>query len=201
MIEVQEQIDLDAPIDVVWSLLRSPEAVVQCIPGAALTEARAGGTYSGTLTVAFGPTKVRFQGEVALEYEDGTHLCRASSRGRDQRGMSHATGTGIFSLQPAAKGTTLLVTGGFNLTGPLSPFAKSGGRVVLRALLSEFAAQLTALIRARDNATSGLGAGAVASPASPTVSPPPRADSLSVWRLIASILGQAMRRFTRTTNR
>lgn len=201
MIEVQERIDIDAPIDVVWSVLRSPETVVQCIPGAALTESREDGTYVGTLTVAFGPTKVKFQGEVALEYEDSKHLCRASSRGRDQRGMSNATGTGVFSLEPSGNGTTLQVSGGFNLTGPLAPFAKSGGPVVLRTLLSEFTKQLSALIRVRDDSTSDRD-GDETAVHTLTPHPPSReTNSLSVWRLIAGIVREWLRIFTRTTNR
>jgi carbon monoxide dehydrogenase subunit G len=130
MISVDERVLVDAPIDAVWSHLREPAGIVQCIPGAALSEERADGSYLGTLTVAFGPTRVKFQGAVALEYRTEEYLCRAKSRGRDQRGLSNAIGEGVFSLEPAGSATTLHVSGSFALTGPLAPFAKTGGHSV-----------------------------------------------------------------------
>lgn len=203
MIGIKEQVQIDAPIDVVWSYLREPEGIVQCIPGAALSEARADGTYLGTMTVAFGPTRVKFQGEVALEYGPEPYLCRAKSRGRDQRGMSNATGEGVFSLEDAGQVTTLHVTGTFALTGPLAPFAKSGGPVVVRTLLGEFSRQLSALASA-DSSTEAapdqVGQSAITEavpalqPASQVQpSPPARAESMSAGRLILGVIKEWLR--------
>lgn len=51
---------------VVWDLLSDPRAVVGCVPGAALGEEHEDGTFDGTLTVEFAPTKVTFVPELKL---------------------------------------------------------------------------------------------------------------------------------------
>lgn len=207
MIKVTEQVEIAAPIDAVWSYLGSPEQIVKCIPGAALSQDNGNGNFQGSLTISFGPTRVAFHGDVGLEYEQENHICRAKARGRDQRGMSNAMGSGVFTLSPAAIGTLLSVEGSFELTGPLAPFAKSAGPTVVRALLGDFAKNLSALATVDDapqgsntNSPSGSESEHSVNP-KPASAVPPLPSSMSAFKLLVSIIKVWWRGlFTRRSN-
>ena len=69
MIEVNEHIEVPAAPRIVWDLLSDPRAVVECVPGAALGDEHEDGSFDATLTVKFGPAKVAFHAQVALELD------------------------------------------------------------------------------------------------------------------------------------
>src|SRR5688572_7470033 len=67
VIEINESFDVPcASPREVWNLLSDPQAVVECVPGAALGEAHEDGSFDGSLAVKFGPAKVTFRARIEL---------------------------------------------------------------------------------------------------------------------------------------
>ena len=83
MIEVNERIEVCSDPRVVWNLLSNPHAVVECVPGAALGDQNEDGSYDASLTVKFGPAKVRFKARVSLAFDPVAMSGHVESRGRD----------------------------------------------------------------------------------------------------------------------
>jgi uncharacterized protein len=143
MISIREEVSIPSPPAALWPLLRDPELVASCIPGATLTAAE-GGAYNGTIRVKFGPTVAIFRGEAKLAYDDEARRCTIEGRGIDGRGASRALASGVVTASGVAA-TLLKVEGNFNVTGPLETFANAGGVHLARALLAEFAGNMARL--------------------------------------------------------
>lgn len=171
MPSLSETTVIPAPPDVVWPLLRDPDVVASCIPGAELSPDSGGDTWRGSIRVKFGPTVATFRGEAVLNFDDSSKTCTVEGRGIDQRGASRALASGRFSLTGTNE-TTLSVEGEFNVTGPLETFANAGGVHVAQALLAEFSKNLSARAAAADDRqTGGAETAESAAPASPAGAP------------------------------
>ncbi len=142
MIKLSESIEIAAPVADVWPILADPAQVVGCVPGMTLTSDKGNGVYDGTISVKFGPTVANFRGQSRLMYDHAAKSCDIEAGGVDQKGSTRA----MASAHIVASGTnvtTVVIDGGFNVTGPLAQFARTGGVFVARALLEEFVANLT----------------------------------------------------------
>ena len=101
MIEISQRFVVPAPPDEVWAVLADPHAVVECIPGAALDEDLGDGGYRGSLSVRFGPLRVRFTGSVTLELDEAERAGQITGQGRDAQG-----GTKDISAEVIVSGKT-----------------------------------------------------------------------------------------------
>lgn len=140
-----EKITIAAPLSEVWPLLSDPETVASCIPGAKLAPDQEDGLWKGSIRVKFGPTVAVFRGEATLTYNHEAHICEIEGRGIDQRGASRALANGRVEAR-GADTTELSVEGEYSVTGPLETFANAGGVHVARALLAEFAKNMSELV-------------------------------------------------------
>ncbi|MGZ0189206.1 MAG: SRPBCC family protein [Alphaproteobacteria bacterium] len=145
MVSLSEETLIPAPLDKVWPLLRDPQVVADCIPGAELAPNTDDKVWRGSIRVKFGPTVVMFRGEAGLEFDEETKTCTVQGRGIDQRGASRALASGRMALT-GDQTCTLAINGEFNVTGPLEAFANAGGVHVARALLADFATNLAARV-------------------------------------------------------
>ena len=59
MIEISERVEVPAAPRIVWDVLSDPRAVVDCVPGVKLGDRLEDGSYDATVTVKFGPAKVK----------------------------------------------------------------------------------------------------------------------------------------------
>jgi len=148
MVSLSEQSVIPAPLDDVWPLLRDPEVVASCIPGAELAPSTGDGMWRGAIKVKFGPTVAAFRGEANLSFDDEAKTCSIEGRGIDQRGASRALASGKVKASGDQE-TQLDIDGEFNVTGPLETFANAGGVHVARALLAEFSTNLANLVAER----------------------------------------------------
>lgn len=193
--DITEQTRIAAPLAEVWPLLRDPQAVVGCIPGAQLAPDSGDGLWRGSIRVKFGPTAAVFRGEARLDFDDAAHRCTIEGRGVDGRGASRALSTGTMEAAAEGDATRLTVQGSFTVTGPLETFANAGGVHLARALLTEFAANVAALVAERRAAAPAVEAPAAvpeAAPPPPALPAPPPARALSgaglIWRAMLSWL-------------
>jgi uncharacterized protein len=208
MISIREQITIASPPETVWPLLSDPALVASCIPGANLTKAGDNGAYQGTMRVKFGPTVAQFRGEAKLAYDHAARRCTIEGRGIDGRGASRANASGVVEAT-GTDATLLQVEGNFNVTGPLETFANAGGVHLARAILAEFAENVSKLVVERGTTSPLSGAfpptpseGSLsddspqpgAAPAAPRASAAELSGGKIFWRAFVSWLRQIFSR-------
>src|SRR5438034_7841018 len=66
-LRIENQFEVQAPIDDVWNYLLDVERVAPCMPGAELTEVVDENTYKGKAGVKLGPVNMSFSGTVVLQ--------------------------------------------------------------------------------------------------------------------------------------
>ena len=153
MPEITEKITIEAPLDAVWPLLSDPEIVAACIPGATLAPDQEDDVWKGSIRVKFGPTVAVFRGEASLDYDHAAHRCTIEGRGIDQRGASRALANGTVTAS-GERQTDVRVHGEYSVSGPLEAFANAGGVHVARALLAEFAQNISERVNAEQTGAS-----------------------------------------------
>ena len=149
MIEINEQFDVPSKPREVWVLLSDPEAVVSCVPGAALGEKHEDGSFDGSVTVKFGPARVTFRARIELELDDANMTGRVISRGKDTQGGTRFNATMGFNVVESTEqpgGTTVLVKGQTEITGKLSGLVESGAKIVIKRMSADFAQNLAARV-------------------------------------------------------
>src|SRR3712207_100436 len=104
--KLEQSFEVQAPIDEVWAALIDLERVAPCLPGAAITERDADGTYHGTFQVKLGPTTASYRGTVRIEDADeSARRATMKARGSDKRGQGGASATIVNTLSEHDGGT------------------------------------------------------------------------------------------------
>lgn len=149
------KLDIDAPADQVWSILRDIPSVVACIPGASLDGPPVGDTFNGRCVVALGPMKARFQGSGAMRKDDAKRTGRVVGKGRD--GLTRTTVDGALDFGVRASGedrsiVTMEMT--YRLQGALAQFGRKAlVEEIADRILEDVAARLTARATGRSSTT------------------------------------------------
>ena len=146
MIEISEQFEVLAPPWTVWALLSDPNAVVGCVPGAAITGRQPDGSLDTTLTVKFGPLRVEFQAQAVLDLEPERMHGRLSARGKDRQGGARFQADALFDVtaHPSGNGALVAIHGEVNISGRLASLIEGGASVVVRRMSADFSSCLSA---------------------------------------------------------
>lgn len=147
MIEVNEQVDVEAPPRAVWDLLSNPREVVDCVPGASLGEQQEDGRYDATVTVKFGPAKVTFKAKVALEFDAAAMTGKVSTTGKDTQGGTRMSGSMTFKVLERTEppsGSTVPMEAVVEVSGKLAMLVESGAKLVVKRMTTEFSERLAA---------------------------------------------------------
>jgi hypothetical protein len=65
-VKISNQFEVMRPVDAVWDMFQDVASLVQCLPGAELTEDKGGGAYTGYVEVKLGPMSAKFEGEATI---------------------------------------------------------------------------------------------------------------------------------------
>lgn len=143
---LMRKLDVDAPADQVWSILRDIPSVVACIPGASLDGPPVGDTFNGKCVVALGPMKARFQGSGAMRKDDAKHTGRVVGKGRD--GLTRTTVDGALDFGVSANGENRSIVAmemTYRLQGTLAQFGRKALiEEIADRILQDVATRLTA---------------------------------------------------------
>jgi uncharacterized protein len=72
--KVEEEFEVQAPVEQVWQYLIDPAKVVVRIPGAELVESQDEQTFLGAVKVKLGPVSMSYKGRVKFtEVDEQTH--------------------------------------------------------------------------------------------------------------------------------
>jgi carbon monoxide dehydrogenase subunit G len=144
--ELEHQLSVPAPIDVVWPALLDPERVAPCVPGATLTGVE-GESFTGTVKVKVGPIMLLYKGTEADEQARRAVL-KASAK--DTRGNGTVNATVTLTLTEEGDHTSGVVATDLSITGKPAQFGRGmiadvGGKIIeqFSACLSEKLATAT----------------------------------------------------------
>jgi carboxylesterase len=168
MIEINERFAVAASPAEVYAVLSDPNAVVECVQGAALTGQNEDGTYNGAMTVKFSALRVSFAGRVALELDDEERRGTVKASGRDGQGGTKFQATASFKVDPIDDGAASEVqaNGEVVLSGKLASMIEGAATAVVRRMTGEFVEALS--LRCASGSTQLGPTATVAPPAQPT---------------------------------
>lgn len=118
---------INAPRDIVWQAMLTPDVLRHCIPGCQSLEGSAEGGFTATVTQKVGPVKATFKGEIELANVvtgDSLTLIGAGKGGAAgfAKGQSHVTLTALDDGQTQLAYTVEVKVGG--------KLAQLGSRVI-----------------------------------------------------------------------
>lgn len=140
-VEFTRTLRLELPVATVWSALRDPKVVAECIPGAKLVDVTAD-RLRGEVRAALGPIETLFAGEGVVHFDDVKRHVALSGAGRDSRSGTRVNARATVHVDEIGAATTgITMTIDYALRGPLAQFARG-------SIAQEFAAEVMATFAA-----------------------------------------------------
>jgi uncharacterized protein len=147
-IRTEKTFEVQEPLEHVWKFISDPRKVVNCLPGAQITEAVDDRTFKGVIKVQVGPSVTAYNGQVQIEWlDEEKHEIEFLGKGQDIRGKGSASVKMTGRVQSLPNGNTEVVSvAEVNVVGLL---AQMDGRMIgevsnqiFDAFNSNFAARL-----------------------------------------------------------
>ena len=131
--ELNNDFEVAAPIDLVWSVLTDVERIAPCLPGAQLLEIE-GDEFRGVVKIKVGPITAQYKGAASfVERDDAGYKAVLRAEGRDTRGAGNAAAA---------------VTTDLTVTGKVAQFGRGVMADVSKKLMGQFADNLSDLMAA-----------------------------------------------------
>ena len=189
--EIENEFDVPAPIDHVWTYLLDVERVAPCMPGAELTEVIDDHTWKGKVNMKLGPVSLAFAGTVTMqERDDQAKRIVLAAKGMEQKGKGAANASVTSWLEQGDGVTNVKMRADIHLTGTVAQLSRGLLPEVSRKLTQQFADCLlqsmgAAEVRATESADL---AAAVAAAVEATARPKPiggiRLGLAAIWTSI-----------------
>lgn len=197
--DIKNSFEVPLPVGEAWKTLLDIKRIAPCMPGAELLEVVDPKTYKGKVSVRLGPVALSFVGTARFEeIDESAHRARVKAQGSDSKGRGGALGIVTFALSPIAGGTQVDVDTSLSLSGPVAQYGRATGIIqdVATQIIAQFSTALRALL-VREGALSVTPLSS-AGPTAPTsgfdLPGPPRAKPIAGFRLMLSVLLNALRR-------
>jgi carbon monoxide dehydrogenase subunit G len=148
-VQLENVIKVPADPDRVWAYLLRTEEVVQCMPGATLTETVDDHTWKGRVNVSLGPLTLSYAGEVQMtERDDDAHRAVIRAEGTETRGNGNAQAGVTFTVEPGVDGgATLTALTELELDGTAAQYGQGMISAVSKQLSKQFARCVAAKLR------------------------------------------------------
>jgi carbon monoxide dehydrogenase subunit G len=137
---IEESFELRASVDTAWRYLADPRQVVNCLPGAELTEIKDDATYLGRVKVKVGPVTAAYDGKVTItSRDDAAHVVSMVGEGREKTGSGSAKMTMTSRLTPISGTLTQVqVTADVDIVGKAAQFGRGMVESVNKQLFKQF---------------------------------------------------------------
>ena len=147
MIEVNERIEVASTPQAVWTILSDPNAVVECVEGAALGEKQDDGSFNAKMAVKFGPAKVSFAANVMVAYDEANKSGSVTARGKDSISGTKFKTAMQFRVEtqdasPNNVVTAIPIKAECELSGRLAHLIESGANLVIKRMVTSFTEKL-----------------------------------------------------------
>jgi len=147
-LELNNDFEVAAPVDLVWAVLTDVERIAPCLPGAQLLEIE-GDEFRGVVKIKVGPITAQDKGAASFsEGDDVEHRAVLRAEGRDTRGAGNAAANITAELEATDVGTKVTVTTDLTVTGKVAQFGRGVMADVSKKLMGQFAENLSDLIAA-----------------------------------------------------
>lgn len=124
--ELQEEVQIPLPRELVFKALNDPDILQQSIPGCEALTKHSDTEMEATVVVKFGPVKASFKSDVTLDPSEGPD--KFSLNGKGDAGIAgFATGGAVVILTQEEEGTLLAYKVTIDVTGKL---AQVGSRLM-----------------------------------------------------------------------
>jgi len=155
---IEKNFDVPEPITKVWEYLSDPTKIVECVPGASLTEKIDDRNFKGQVTSSFGPVKASYNGEIQItELDSVNHKMNLVGKGLDSKGKGSADMVMNGSLMEKDGGTAIKFIMEISISGMLAQFGSRLIKDVSDQLLGQFVNNFKAKLAGHevDNKMSG----------------------------------------------
>jgi carboxylesterase len=145
MIDINEKFTVAATPERVYEVLSDPNAVVECVAGAALGDSHEDGSFDGLMTVKFSALRINFKGRIKLDLEPDNHSGTVVATGRDGQGGTKFKANANFLVAPLDGGATseVTATGEVELSGKLASVIEGAATAVVKRMTGEFVSALS----------------------------------------------------------
>jgi uncharacterized protein len=141
--QLEHQVSVPAPIDVVWGALLDPERVAPCMPGATLTGVD-GDSFTGTMKVKLGPVVLLYKGTGTFtERDEQARRAVLKAAAKDSRGNGTVNATVTITLTQEGDQTSATVATDLSITGRPAQFGRGMIADVGGKILEQFASCLS----------------------------------------------------------
>lgn len=148
----QYQFKLGVPVDKAWAVLMDVKRVAPCLPGAAI-ESGEGDNYVGRVKVKLGPIELTYRGDVTfVERDDAAKRAVINVAAKEVKGAGAAKATLTLDVAASGAQTEVSVGSEFTVSGKAAQFGRGVMEEVGEKLMAEFAARLSKLIAADNEA-------------------------------------------------
>jgi carbon monoxide dehydrogenase subunit G len=138
--EIENEFDVPAPVDHVWTYLLDVERVAPCMPGAELTEVVDDHTWKGRVNMKLGPVSLAFVGTVTMqERDDQAKRIVLAAKGMEQKGKGAANASVTSWLEQGDGVTNVKMRADIHLTGTVAQLSRGLLPEVSRKLTQQFA--------------------------------------------------------------
>lgn len=149
--EIENEFDVPAPVDHVWTYLLDVERVAPCMPGAELTEVVDDHTWKGKVNMKLGPVSLAFAGTVTMqERDDRAKRIVLAAKGMEQKGKGAASASVTSWLEQGDGVTNVKMRADIHLTGTVAQLSRGLLPEVSRKLTQQFADCLLQSMRAAE---------------------------------------------------
>ena len=154
--ELNNVIEVNAPVDEVWEAFNTPEKIAPCLPGAELQEDE-GEEFHGIVKIKVGPITAQYKGTATyVERDQENKKVVIKGDGRDVRGAGNASALITATLAETSPTTTQVeVKTELTITGKVAQFGRGAIGDVSAKLMTQFAKNLEDLLEPQGPDTDG----------------------------------------------
>ena len=153
--DLNNEIEVNAPIEEVWQAFNTPERIAPCLPGAELHDVD-GDNFHGAVKIKVGPITAQYKGTATYQEKDqAAKRIIIKGDGRDTRGAGNASALITAELSEISSSiTNVKVLTELTITGKVAQFGRGAISDVSGKLMTQFATNLEELLNTSSNETS-----------------------------------------------
>jgi uncharacterized protein len=143
MVEIDQPLTTDKPIEDSWNLVTDLERLVPCVQGGSVVEKTDDDNVKAEIKVKMGAMSMKFSGTVSIvEQDPAAHRALLRVKSREVGGSGHANADVTFTLDNG--GGTVHTQA--QITGKAASMGEGTVATVLEALLKDFAQRFAAAV-------------------------------------------------------